>query len=201
MRVHQLLAKAPLVPVRLREFLERLPAPVLANREINADRGLGKLPCADLVGVVCGTFFFGYLYAWLRRSDWSWTPVVMVMGATIFMIAGLLVGGSELMLVDQGRYLTPDTAKALNVVAEDLWVLVASGGIGITALATGVSMLGHRMASKWWAIGVIATGIIAIVGAITPLGLLLEVIWMLAFSIRLLLRTESVTLSRAEVRG
>ena len=148
--------------------------------------------CADLVGVVCGTFFFGYLYAWLRRKDWSWIPVVVVMGATIFMAAGLLAGGSELMLVDQGRELTPDTAKALNVVAEDLWALVGSGGIGITALATALSLLSHRSASKWWAIGALATGVVAIVGWFTPFGLFLEGLWILGFSVRLLLRTESI---------
>jgi hypothetical protein len=148
--------------------------------------------CADLVGIVCGTFFFGYLYAWLRKSDRSWIPVVVVMGATIFMAAGLLAGGSELMLVDQGRDLTPDTAKVLNVVAEDLWALVGSGGIGITALATALSLLSHRAASKWWAISAMVTGIVAIVGWFTPFGLFLEGIWILAFSVRLLLRTESV---------
>ena len=148
--------------------------------------------CADLVGVVCGTFFFGYLYAWLRRRDRSWIPVVVVMGATIFMAAGLLAGGSELMLVDQARELNPEAAKALNVVAEDLWALVGSGGIGITALATALSLLSHRSASKWWAIGAMATGVIAIVGWFTPFGVLLEGLWILAFSVRLLLRTESI---------
>lgn len=149
--------------------------------------------CTDLLGAVCGTFFFGYLYAWLRRSDWSWIPIVVVMGATIFITAGLLAGGSELMLVDQGRYLTPDTAKVLNVVGEDLWTPVGSGAVAITALAIGASMLAHPLASKWWAIGAIATGVIAIVGWFTPIGFALLGIWVLAFSIRLLLRAESVS--------
>ena len=84
--------------------------------------------------------------------------------------------------------LSPDAAKAVNVVGEDFWTLVGTGGIAITALATGVSLLAHRAASKWWAIGAIATGVIAIIGWFTPFGLFLEGIWILAFSIRLLLR-------------
>jgi hypothetical protein len=124
-----------------------------------------------------------------------------MIGATIFLTAGLLAGGADLMLVDQGRFLTPDTAKAVNVVGEDLWVLVGSGGIGITALATGLSMLVHREASKWWSIGAIATGIIAVVGWFTPFGLILEVLWIPAFSIRLLLRTERDSLSLMEMTG
>jgi hypothetical protein len=157
--------------------------------------------CADLAGVVCGAFFFGYLYAWLRRRDWSWMPIVVVMGATIFLTTGLLAGGSDLMLADQGRYLTPDAAKALNVISEDLSTLMGSGGVAITALATGSSILVHRVASKWWATGAIATGIIAVVGWFAPLGLLLEGIWILAFSIRLLLRTEDVGLSGTDMTG
>ena len=156
---------------------------------------------ADLAGVVCGAFFFGYLYAWLRRSDWTWTPVVVVMGAIMFLTAGLLAGGSDLMLLDQGRHLTPDAAKAVNVVGEDLWTVVGSGGIGVTGLATGLSMFAHRVASRWWAMGAIATGIIAIVGWFTPFGLLLEGIWILAFSVRLLVRTETVNPLAMEMRG
>jgi hypothetical protein len=152
----------------------------------------------DLLGAVCGAFFFGYLYAWLRRTDRTWMPVVALMGATLFITAGLLAGGADFMLVDQGRYLTPDAAKAVNVVGEDLWTLVGSGAIGIAALATGVSLLAHRAASKWWAVAAIATGILAIVGWFTPFGLILELIWVLAFSIRLVRRAESVSLSGME---
>lgn len=102
------------------------------------------------------------------------------------------------MLVDQGRYLTPDAAKAVNVVGEDLWI--GTGCIGITALATGVSLLVYRAASKWWALAAIAIGILAIVGWFTPFGLILELIWVLAFSIRLIRRPESVTLSGMDSR-
>ena len=50
-RVDQLLAEAPLVAVGVVELLERLAAPVLADREVDADRRLGELAGADLVGV------------------------------------------------------------------------------------------------------------------------------------------------------
>src|SRR5208283_5159867 len=49
--VDQLLADLALIAVRLAEGVERLPAPVLTDREVGADRGLVELAGADLVGV------------------------------------------------------------------------------------------------------------------------------------------------------
>src|SRR5207245_1083432 len=52
--IHQFLANAPLVAVRFAISLVGLASPVLADREINADRRLGKLAGAHLVGSRAG---------------------------------------------------------------------------------------------------------------------------------------------------
>src|SRR5437879_3465378 len=49
--VHQFLADAPLVAIRLAERLERLPAPVLPDREVDTDRRFRELAGANLVRV------------------------------------------------------------------------------------------------------------------------------------------------------
>src|ERR1700730_16968279 len=53
--IHQFLTDPTLIAIRLVERLERLPAPVLSYRKVNANWGFGKLTGADLVGV--GTCF------------------------------------------------------------------------------------------------------------------------------------------------
>src|SRR6476469_6827543 len=50
-RVHQLLANAALVVIRLGKFLVGRPTPVLPDGEIDADRRLRELAGADLVSV------------------------------------------------------------------------------------------------------------------------------------------------------
>ena len=53
-RIDQLLQRAALVAVGFGELLVRLPAPVLAHGEVDADRRLGELAGADLEGVRAG---------------------------------------------------------------------------------------------------------------------------------------------------
>src|ERR1700687_1024102 len=51
MSVHQFLTDFALIGVRLAEGLVRLATPVLPDREVNANRRLGKLARANLIGV------------------------------------------------------------------------------------------------------------------------------------------------------
>lgn len=153
---------------------------------------------ADVVGAIFGLLFFGYLYAWLRRHDRGWLPNVWLIASAVMAVAALIGGGSEFMLVDQVKHLTPDTAKALNVVSTELFDPIGAAAVGAALVALAVSIWTHRSASRGYAIVGVIIAIASVALFFTPLGLFGFILWILVFSVRLLMRRESVAPSGAQ---
>jgi hypothetical protein len=113
--------------------------------------------------VVIGLFWFAYLRSWLQRRDVNerWGAVAFV-GGILFAVVGGLAVGLELALVDTPKYLTPDTAAALNFLESDLPFIFASMALGIMAIAAGIAALKSRYLPTWLGWVSLVLGIIAV---------------------------------------
>ena len=120
------------------------------------------------LGVVVGLFFFGYLRAWLRRTDLGarLAPVAFG-GAVIFALSGLLAAGTAFALTDVPQDLSPGAAQALNVIQSNITLPATAIGVSVLTLATSIVVLGSRLLPAWFGwFGVV----IAVVGVAGPFG-------------------------------
>jgi hypothetical protein len=113
--------------------------------------------------VVLGIFWFAYLRNWLQRRDVNerWGAIAFV-GGILFAVLGALAVGLELALVDTPKYLTPDTAAALNFLESDLPFILASMALGVMAIATGIAALKSQYLPSWLGWFSLVLGILAI---------------------------------------
>jgi hypothetical protein len=113
--------------------------------------------------VVIGLFWFAYLRNWLQRRDVNerWGAVAFV-GGILFAMVGALAVGIELALVDTPKYLTPDTAAALNFLESDLPFILASMAFGVMAIGTGIAALKSQYLPTWLGWVSLVLGIIGV---------------------------------------
>jgi hypothetical protein len=138
------------------------PAAVLAFYKAHQGREYASAFFAP-PAVVVGLFFFAYLRNWLQRRDVHerWGAVAFA-GGILFGVLGGLAVGLELALVDTPKYLTPDTAAALNFVESDLPFILASMALGVMAIATGIAALKSQYLPTWLGWFSLVLGIIAV---------------------------------------
>jgi hypothetical protein len=113
--------------------------------------------------VVFGLFWFSYLRNWLQRSDVNerWGAVAFV-GGILFAVLGGVAVGLELALVDTPKYLTPDTAAALNFLQSDMPFIFASMALGVMAIATGIAAVKSQYLPTWLGWVSLVVGVLAV---------------------------------------
>jgi hypothetical protein len=113
--------------------------------------------------VVVGLFWFAYLRQWLQRRDVNerWGAVAFA-GGILFAVLGGIAVGLELALVDTPKYLTPDTAAALNFLESDVPLILASMALGVIAIAAGIAALKTQYLPTWVGWVSLVVGVIAV---------------------------------------
>jgi hypothetical protein len=113
--------------------------------------------------VVVGLFFFAYLRNWLQRRDVNerWGAIAFA-GGILFAVLGGIAVGTELALVDTTKYLTPDTAAALNFLESDVPFILASMALGVMAIATGVAAVKSQYLPTWLGWFSLVLGVVAV---------------------------------------
>jgi hypothetical protein len=113
--------------------------------------------------VIFGVFWFSYLRNWLQRRDVNerWGAVAFV-GGILFAVLGGIAVGLELALVDTPKYLTPDTAAALNFLESDVPFILSSMALGLMAIPTGIAALKSKYLPTWLGWFSLVLGIIAV---------------------------------------
>ncbi len=138
------------------------PAAVLAFYNANHGREYTSAFLAA-PAVVIGLFWFAYLRNWLQRGDVNerWGSIAFV-GGILFAVVGGIAVGIELALVDTPKYLTPDTAAALNFLESDVPFIISSMAFGVMAIATGIAALKSQYLPTWLGWLSLVLGIIAV---------------------------------------
>jgi hypothetical protein len=134
-------------------------------------------------------FFIATLYGFLRRS-----PAVRTMsllgfgGALLFAVGFALFGGMDYSLAYAAHSLTPDAAKALNVLDNELF-LPNTIGLFVFAIATGLAVARSGLLPAWLGWFIIVFGIATGTPAFFP-GLIGVMVWTLIVSVLIFTRAE-----------
>lgn len=138
------------------------PAAVLAYYKAHQGREYTSAFLAA-AAVTVGLFWFAYLRNWVQRRDvnerWG---VVAFAGGILFAVTGGVAVGVELALVDTPKFLTPDTAAALNFLESDLPFILSSMALAVMAIATGIAALKSQYLPTWLGWFSLVLGIIAV---------------------------------------
>jgi hypothetical protein len=112
--------------------------------------------------VVVGLFFFAYLRNWVQRTDVNerWGAIAFA-GGILFAVLGGLAVGLELALVDTPKYLTPDTAAALNFLESDVPFILSSMALAVMAIPTGIAAIKSQYLPTWLGWVSLVIGIVA----------------------------------------
>lgn len=124
--------------------------------------------------------FFSHLRAVARerRVSTGAGPTVMISGAVLW-AAGLLLSSSlSLALVDAADEQQTATAETLNVLGNASW-LPFIGGIAVTMIGAGLTVLGSDFLPRWLGWVALLGGIVSLAGPGGFVGFFLAPLWML----------------------
>ena len=135
------------------------------------------------VAIVLGIFFFGYL-----RDRWGRTDVgarlspVLLAGAVIFVTGGLMFNGALFALLDNPKYMSPDTAQTLNLLQSDLGAAALVIGVSIIMWAAAFTILRTKILPVWLAWFGLVIAVVALAGPLGFFAFIAMGIWILIVS-------------------
>ncbi len=143
--------------------------------------------------------FAGALRSYLRRTPAAEGLGALVLAGGILMTAGALIGtGVEYGLAHNLHSLSPETARTLNFLSQELFLPVL-GGAFVLAVCSGLAILRGAALPKWLGWVAIVLGIAAIIPPASFPALLGFVIWSIVVSILMYRRTGAAADTSAAV--
>jgi hypothetical protein len=143
------------------------------------------------IGAALLIFFSGTLRGALALAPARGRLASVAFGGGIASAAGFFVAGTvHLALADSGKRGTPAVAQTLAYLDDNTY-LAFGAGIGVMALAGGISIVRTRVVPLW--LGIV--GIVGGVATFTPLGFfgfLLSALWIVMMSVALAVRPPQV---------
>jgi hypothetical protein len=134
-------------------------------------------------------FFVASLYGYLRRSPTVRTVSLLGFGgALLFAVGFALFGGIDYSLAYASHTLSPDAAKALNVLDNQLF-LPNTVGLFVFAIATAIAIVRSGLLPAWLGWVVLVFGIATGTPAFFP-GLIGLLVWALVVSVLIYRRAE-----------
>lgn len=132
--------------------------------------------------------FAGALRYYLRRTGGASGLGALVVAGGVLMAAGALAGsGLEYGLAHNIHSLTPQTAQAVNVVSNELFLPLLAGAF-VFAICAGIAILRGAALPKWLGWVAIVIGIVTIVPPASILGLIMFLVWSLIVSVLMYVR-------------
>jgi hypothetical protein len=132
------------------------------------------------LAVVVGLFWFGYLRDRYGRTDLGarLSPILLA-GAIIFAMGGVISTGVQVALIDSPKHLTADSAQTLNFLQSDLGATATFAGISILMWAAGFIILKTRVLPVWLAWVSFVLAVVALAGPLGFFAFLATGIWVL----------------------
>jgi hypothetical protein len=116
--------------------------------------------------------YFSALGSFLRRSGSDLLATTTTVGGALFAMGALLGTGAVVAINDGPQNFSPEMARALNVIQNDLFFPAVIAGFAIATLSSGVALI--RTRSLPLALGIITTvvGVVAVSGIASWFGFL-----------------------------
>jgi len=135
-------------------------------------------------------FWAATLYGYLRRNGGSDALAVLVLvGGALMAVGAGTLAGAEYGLAHNLGHLGPQTAQALNVLSNTLFLPLIFGSC-VFGLASGLAILGGAGLPRWLGWVAVVAGVCSAIPPIGFFALLLFVLWSLVVSILLFVRSE-----------
>lgn len=120
------------------------------------------------IAVVFGLFWFGYLRdRFGRTAIGAQLSPVLLAGAVVFALGGLLFNGAEFAVADDPKKMLPATAQTLNFLTSDVGAAALVVGVSVVMWAAGFIIYKTGILPRWLAW---AAFVIALVSLAGPLG-------------------------------
>ncbi len=117
---------------------------------------------------------------------------VLLAGATIFAVGGLIFNGSLIALLDEPKHMSADTAQTLNFLQSDLGAAALTVGISILMFAAAFIILKTRILPVWLAWVTFVLAVVALAGPIGFFSLPAMGIWILIVAYLMLRREQTL---------
>jgi hypothetical protein len=136
--------------------------------------------------------FAGALRSYLRRSPGNDGLAALVLaGAVVMSVTAIMISGIEYGLVNHADRLSPEMARTLNFLTNEMFVPILAGAF-VFGISAGLAIIRGALLPVW--LGWVAI-VLAIVALIPPIGFgafLGFVVWSLVVSIIMFTRFEGV---------
>jgi MFS family permease len=132
------------------------------------------------IAVVFGLFWFGYLRDRFGRSDLGarLSPILLA-GAIVFSVGGVVFSGTELALIDDPKKMEPATAQTLNFLTSDLGAGAIVVGVSVLMWAAGFIILKTKALPSALAWFSFVLAVVALAGPIGFFAFLATGLWVL----------------------
>ena len=136
--------------------------------------------------------FAGALRSYLRRTAAADGLGTLVLAGAVLMATGTLPGtGLEYAVAHNLHNLSPEAAKTLSFISQELFLPVLAGGF-IFGVCSGLAILRGAALPKWLGWVAIVIGIAVLIPPASFPALLAFLIWSIIVSILMYLRTDAV---------
>ncbi len=133
--------------------------------------------------------FAGALRSYLRRTAAAEGLSALVLAGAILMATGALTGtGVEYGLAHNLHNFSPETAKTLNFIGQELFLPVLAGGF-IFGVCAGLAILRGAALPKWLGWVAIVIGVVVLIPPASFPALLAFLIWSIVVAILMYLRS------------
>lgn len=121
--------------------------------------------------------FAGSLRSYLRSTGGADGLGTLVLAGAVLMAAGALgATGLEYGLAHNLNYFTPETARTLNFISQELFLPVLAGGF-VFGVCSGLAILKGAALPRWLGWVAVVIGIVTLVPPVSFVALLAFVIW------------------------
>ena len=134
-------------------------------------------------------FWAGALRSYLRRAPAAEAPSALVLaGGVLLSVGATSLAGVEFGLAREIHHVGPETAQALNILGNELFLPILVGGC-VFGISSGIAILRGAPLPKWLGWVAVVLGVITVIPPASFPGLIGFVLWSLIVSVLIYVRT------------
>ena len=136
------------------------------------------------IAVVFGLFWFGYLrHRFGRTAIGAQLSPVLLAGAVVFAMGGLLFNGAEFAVADDPKKMLPATAQTMNFLTSDVGAAALVVGVSVVMWAAGFIIYKTGILPRWLAWAGFVVAVVALAGPLGFFAFIASGLWFLIVAV------------------